>query len=175
MKLNVKIKRLNEAAVIPKYAHDGDAGVDLIATEDIIIEPGQTKLVPTGIAVSIPPGFEAQVRPRSGITLRTKLRVALGTIDAGYTGEIGVIVDNIAPQSYRTGHVLKTVDGKAELTGGLTRFLDENTYIVRKGERIAQLVFAPIETAHFVDADKLEETMRGINGYGSTGTKKEAE
>ncbi|AZU61043.1 dUTP diphosphatase [Neobacillus mesonae] len=154
MKLGVKIKRLSEDAVIPKYAHKNDAGVDLVASQDVIIEPGETKLVPTGIAVSIPPGFEGQVRPRSGITLRTKLRIQLGTIDSGYNGEIGVICDNI---------------GK-ELVGAN---LSENTYVIRKGDRIAQLVFAPIEQAHFYEVDTLDDTQRGVGGFGSTGVKED--
>src|SRR5574342_1134669 len=102
MNLNVKIKRLNEAAVIPKYAREGDAGFDLIATQDVIIEPGATTLVPTGLAFELPPGYEMRIRPRSGVTFKTKLRVQLGTIDSGFRGEVHVIVDNIsqAPQLF---------------------------------------------------------------------------
>src|SRR5690625_768901 len=96
----VKIKRLHPEAVLPKKAHEGDAGFDLVAVEDVIVEPGETALVPTGIAVELPEGFELQVRPRSGITLKTNLRVQLGTVDSNYRGEIGVIVDNTSQLQY---------------------------------------------------------------------------
>src|SRR5690625_5630144 len=92
----VGFKRLTDSAVIPTKAHASDSGFDLAASADVIIEPGETKVVPTGIAVELPEGYEAQVRPRSGVTAKTKLRVQLGTIDNGFTGGIGVIVDNIS-------------------------------------------------------------------------------
>jgi dUTP pyrophosphatase len=175
MRLNVKIKRLNEAAVIPKYAHEGDAGIDLVAVEDVIIEPGETKLIQTGLAFEIPPNFEIQVRPRSGVTLKTKLRVQLGTIDSNYRGEVGVIVDNIAERNHRTGNVLKTVDGKVETLQTLSRYLDENTYIIRKGDRIGQAVIAPVEHAYLNEVKTLSETQRGQGGFGSTGVTEEKE
>jgi dUTP pyrophosphatase len=169
MNLNVKIKRLNDNAVIPKYAHEGDAGFDLVAADDIIIEPGETKLIPTGLAFEIPPNFELQVRPRSGVTLKTKLRVQLGTVDSTYRGEIGVIVDNNAEPTYRTKHVVKTIDGERVGLTGITHFLDENTYIVRKGDRIAQGVISQVEHAHLNEVKMLSETKRGDGGFGSTG------
>jgi dUTP pyrophosphatase len=173
MKLNVKIKRLNEDAVIPKYAREGDAGFDLIATEDVIIEPGETKLVPTGLAFELPPGYEMTIRPRSGVTLKTKLRVQLGTVDSGYRGEVGVIVDNIAQKTGINVNYAMSIDG---IGANFKHFPNGNgsevyTYIIRKGDRIAQAVIAPFETAHFVDSDKLEESMRGGQGFGSSGVK----
>ena len=171
MRLNVKVKRLNDEAVIPKYAHEGDAGVDLITTEDIIIEPGETKLVPTGLAFEIPPNFEMQVRPRSGVTLKTKLRVQLGTVDSTYRGHVSVIIDNTAPRVFRTGNVVKTIDGKTETIHNLApSYVDENAYIIRKGDRIAQAVFAPVEHAFINEVKTLSETKRGDGGFGSTGT-----
>lgn len=169
--MNVKIKRLHPAAVIPQYAHDYDAGVDLVATEDVIVEPGATVKVPTGIAISLPAGYEAQVRPRSGITLKTKLRVALGTIDAGYVGEIGVIVDNVSPAySGYTKPYIYGIDGKiAENIAPNQETLF--TYLIRKGDRIAQLVIAPVEQATFIEVDTMEETQRGSGGFGSSGVK----
>jgi dUTP pyrophosphatase len=168
--MNVKIKRLHQAAVIPQYAHDYDAGVDLVATEDIIVEPGQTVKVPTGIAISLPAGYEAQVRPRSGITLKTKLRVALGTIDAGYVGEIGVIVDNIAHDySWGVGRYLGINNEPQTDIDGYEGASE--TYIIRKGDRIAQLVIALVEQAAFIEVDTLEETQRGSGGFGSSGVK----
>lgn len=187
MKLNVKIKRLNEDAVIPKYAREHDAGFDLIATEDVIIEPGETKLIPTGLAFELPPGYEMQIRPRSGVTLKTKLRVQIGTVDSGYRGEIGVIVDNIAQRDilevnlndkdveYWTTLYPDLIDGtSARDSQEVWRYCGDffvGTYLIRKGDRIAQAVIAPVETCHFVDADKLEESMRGGQGFGSSGVK----
>jgi dUTP pyrophosphatase len=167
MKLNVKIKRLHDAAVIPQYAREGDAGLDLIAVEDTIIEPGETKIVPTGIAISLPPGYEAQIRPRSGVTVKTKLRVQLGTIDSGYTGEIGVIVDNISRDNW--SNAARQIDNSyaRETLNKVT----PGSYMVRKGDRIAQAVIAPVEQAHFVEVDELGETSRGDKGFGSSGVK----
>jgi len=171
MRLNVKIKRLNEDAVIPKYAREGDAGFDLIATEDVIIEPGETKLVPTGLAFELPPGYEMQIRPRSGITLRTKLRVQLGTIDSSYRGEVSVIVDNIAERVNRTGNVLATIDGKTETIYSSARYYDENTYLVRKGDRICQAVISQVEHARFREVSEIEDTERGGGSFGSSGVR----
>jgi len=186
MKVNVKIQRLNEEAVIPKYAREGDAGFDLIATEDVIIEPGETKLVPTGLAFEIPPGYEMQIRPRSGVTLKTKLRVQLGTVDSGYRGEIGVIVDNIAsrgsfPKYYEIKY--EHIDGTStevpkhiredKFHGDYVEYdgVPRKTYLIRKGDRIAQAVIAPFETCHFVDAEKLAESQRGAGAFGHSGVK----
>ncbi|TPV37936.1 dUTP diphosphatase [Bacillus dicomae] len=148
MNLRVKIKRVKDVE-LPKYAKPGDSGFDLVAAEDTIIWPGETKVVPTGLAFEIPPGYEMQVRPRSGMTRNTKLRVVLGTVDSGYRGEVGVLVDNI-----------ESVKGK---------FM--NSQLIEKGTRIAQGVIAPVETAHFVEVDELSDSERGNRGFGSTGIK----
>ncbi|WCS66612.1 dUTP diphosphatase [Bacillus phage 0105phi7-2] len=142
MNLRVKIKRMKDVE-LPKYARKFDAGFDLVAAEDVVIKPGETKVVPTGLAFEIPPGYELQIRPRSGMSRETKLRVVLGTIDSGYRGEIGVIADN--------------------------NF--DLPYIVHAGMRIAQGVIAPVVTAHFVEVDKLSDSERGNYGFGSTGVK----
>jgi dUTP pyrophosphatase len=174
MKVNVKVKRLHPEAVIPQYAHEFDAGFDLVAVEDVIIEPGETKLVRTGLAMSLPPGYELQIRPRSGISLRTKLRVANapGTVDAGFRGEIGVIVDNIAPKTDYMTPIVRQIDGK-EIDYDEDETFAWGTYIIRKGEKIAQGVIKPVEQAHFVEVDELDETDRGANGFGSSGVKSE--
>jgi dUTP pyrophosphatase len=166
--LSVKIMRLCPDAVIPRYAHEGDAGFDLVAAADVIIEPGETALILTGIAVELPPGYELQVRPRSGITLRTKLRVQLGTVDSNYRGEVGVIVDNTLPDPHMTLTYALTIDG------GTFQIYDDmevegNSYIIRKGDRIAQGVIAPIAAVNFVEVDELSDTTRGESGFGSTG------
>lgn len=158
-RMQVRIKRLREDAVIPSYAHETDAGFDLYAAEDVIIEPGETALVPTGIAIDIPQGYEIQLRPRSGITRMTKLRVQLGTIDAGYRGDIGVIVDNIYPEVN-------------VLNGSTARLKAERTYRINKGDRIAQAVLAPIAQAAFAQVEEFDgDTERGENGFGSSGVR----
>lgn len=171
--LSVKIKRLHPDAVIPQYAKTGDAGFDLVAVEDIIVEPGETVKVPTGLAFELPEGYELQIRPRSGITLKTKLRVQLGTVDSGYRGEIGVIVDNIAENAY--GNVvqyLTHVDGNDYRTSG--DLYPNDTYLIRKGDRIAQGVIVPVKHATFMEVDELDDSSRGTGGFGSTGVVKES-
>lgn len=174
MKLNVKIKRLNDEAVIPKYAREGDAGFDLVAVEDTIVEPGATVLVSTGLAFEIPPGYEMQIRPRSGVTVKTKLRVQLGTVDSGYRGEVKVIVDNTnRDDDIEEDFLLDITDNLVsalDYLGAWNNF-ESGSYIIRKGDRIAQAVIAPFETCHFVDSDKLEESFRGDKGFGSSGVK----
>ena len=162
---NLLIKKLHPDAALPKYAKQGDSGFDLVAVEDTVIEPGETKLIKTGLAFEIPEGYEIQVRPRSGITLKTKLRVQIGTIDSNYRGEVGVIVDNIkTPTGYPTKLLwtLKSITGSDEARPDMT-------YIIRKGDRIAQAILAPVAYTEFVEVDELSETVRGVNGYGSTG------
>ncbi|ARO21565.1 deoxyuridine 5'-triphosphate nucleotidohydrolase (plasmid) [Bacillus tropicus] len=149
MKLRVKVKKLNKDVELPKYAREFDAGFDLVAAEDMIIEPGQTKVIPTGLAFEIPPGYELQVRPRSGMTRNTKLRVVLGTVDSGYRGEVGVLVDNTE----------------------IPKAINMQAHVIERGTRIAQGVIAPVITAHFKEVDKLSESDRGTGGFGSTGVK----
>lgn len=193
----VKIKRLHPNAIIPKYATELAAGFDLVATEDVIIAPGETKLIPLGFAVQIPEGFEMQIRPRSGVTLKTKLRVgnSPGTIDADFRGEVKVIVDNIAQLdyevdeiidydyeegSYSNGYEMSVIRHNALHTTDNTGYTPQGnvltedsvpvgTYIIRKGDRIAQGVIAPVYRAEFIEVDSLDETERGAGGIGHTG------
>ncbi|MDQ0154945.1 dUTP diphosphatase [Robertmurraya andreesenii] len=168
--MNVKIKRLHPEAVIPKYAHDYDAGFDLVATEDVIVEPGETVKVPTGLAFEIPQGYELQIRPRSGVTLKTKLRVQLGTVDAGYRGEVGVIVDNIASDPFGNfDHYPNGIDRNP--IERQEQEYEYDAYIIRKGDRIAQAVIKRVEQAQFIEVDELSETARGDGGFGSSGVK----
>lgn len=164
--MNVKIRKLHADAVIPQYATDGAAGFDLVAIEDVIIAPGETKLVRTGLAFEIPHGYEMQIRPRSGISLKTKLRIANapGTIDSDFRGEVGVIIDNIESggEDVVSGYPFFTEKGGIRFSDGV--------YIIRKGDRIAQAVIAPVVRADFVEADELTETRRAASGFGSTGT-----
>ncbi|EJV42107.1 dUTP diphosphatase [Bacillus toyonensis] len=168
MNLRVKIKRVKDVE-LPKYAKPGDSGFDLVAAEDMIIEPGQTKVIPTGLAFELPPGYEMQIRPRSGMSRKTKLRVVLGTIDSGYRGEVGVIVDNNNDKGPHMTRGIWTIDGKDLYE--VHEEMDSHTYIIRKGDRIAQGVIAPVETAHFVEVDELSDSERGTGGFGSTGVK----
>lgn len=169
--IKVGFKRLNDNAIIPTKAYPTDSGFDLYASEDVIIEPGETIKVPTGIAVELPPGYELQVRPRSGITLRTKLRVQLGTVDSNYRGEIGVIVDNIAPEDLDgmpCEYFALSIENKP-LPEYKSNFI-EGTYIIRKGDRIAQLVIQPIPSVKAYEVKgELSKTERGDRGFGSTG------
>ncbi|WP_431805498.1 dUTP diphosphatase [Bacillus pumilus] len=173
--MNVNIKRLSADATTPTYAYSTDACFDLYAAADVIIEPGETALVPTGLAFEIPAGYEMQIRPRSGITLKTNLRVQLGTVDSGYAGEVGVIVDNKDWNSKRYGcHMLDVTGAYVPLIGdyGWNEGFPLGTYVIRKGDRIAQAVIKPVEQATFTVVDALEDTERGAGGFGSSGVGK---
>ncbi|MGK9388871.1 dUTP diphosphatase [Bacillus sp. RK1064] len=169
--MNVNIKRLSADATTPTYAHSTDACFDLYAADDVIIEPGETALVPTGLAFEIPKGYEMQIRPRSGITLKTRLRVQLGTVDSGYAGEVGVIVDNIAEDIGKFTVLLNRTDGSDAYSPDL-ELVRLNTYSIRKGDRIAQAVIKPVEQATFTVVGALEDTERGAGGFGSSGVGK---
>ncbi|PFY16420.1 dUTP diphosphatase [Bacillus toyonensis] len=148
MKLRMKIKRL-KGVDLPKYAREFDAGFDLVVPEVTIIWPGETKVVPTGLAFKIPPGYELQVRPRSGMTRDTKLRAAFGTVDSGYRGEVGVLVN----------HTEKPIS------------LNMQAHVIERGTRIAQGVIVAVITANFYEVDELSESERGNLGFESTGIK----
>lgn len=163
--IKIGFKKLNKDAVLPVKAHETDSGFDLVACENVVIKPGETVIVPTGIAVQLPEGYEAQIRPRSGVTLKTKLRVQLGTIDNDYRGEIGIIVDNISPIENKEGD-----SGRCLIDGTPERYITE-TYEVRKGDRIAQLVIQKLTVVETIELDELDESDRGVSGFGSSGTK----
>jgi len=171
MKLRVKIKRLNESVELPKYAKPGDAGFDLVAAEDVIINPGETKVIPTGLAFEIPPGYEMQIRPRIGMSRKTKLRVVLGTIDSGYRGEVGVIVDNASLIEYASMPRFKAGILAGDNDFSITKPVKYEVIKISKGDRIAQGVIAPVETAHFEEVAELSGSERGTDGFGSTGVK----
>ncbi len=143
MSVQLKVKRLGPAATIPDRARPGDAGLDLYSAVDLEIAPGETRLVGTGLAIELPPGTEAQVRPRSGLALTHSVTVlnSPGTIDEGYRGEVGVILIN----------------------HGRTLFE------VRRGMKVAQLVVQPTLEVEVVAVDALSDTPRGTGGFGSTG------
>jgi dUTP pyrophosphatase len=144
----MKIKIVNKSKhPLPEYATLGSAGMDLRASIDapITLTPGERKLIPTGIYIALPVGYEAQVRPRSGLALKYGIGLAnmLGTLDADYRGEIGVILIN----------------------------LGQEDFVVNDGERIAQMVIAKHERAEWDVVEELDETERGEGGYGHTGIK----
>lgn len=148
MTVRLELKRLAHGADLPLPAYQSDlaAGLDLLAAVDelLLLEPGKRALVPTGLAMAIPAGYEGQVRPRSGLAAKNGVTVlnTPGTIDADYRGEVKVILIN----------------------------LGEDTFIIERGARIAQLIIAPIHQAEIVEVETLSETARGDGGFGSTGT-----
>ena len=144
MPLEISIRRLDPDVPLPSYAHPGDAGADLVTTEDITLKPGERALVPTGISIALPEGYAAFVHPRSGLAARHGLSIVNtpGTVDAGYRGEIKVALIN---------HDLA------------------EPLVLNRGDRIAQLVIQRVEHAVFVDVEDLPDSSRGAGGYGSTG------
>ena len=145
--IKILIKRLSKEVHLPKYETNGSSGMDLAANINSIIniEPGNIAIIPTGLALSIPKGFEVQIRPRSGLAAKQKISVlnTPGTIDADYRGEIKVILINLGQESFK----------------------------VEKGLRIAQMVVCPVVQAQLKEVDDLDETERDKGGFGSTGTK----
>ena len=133
----IPIELCHENAKIPTYARLGDAGADVYAVEDITIEPGETKLIKTGLKVAIPRGYELQLCPRSGLSLKTKMRFgnAFGIIDSGYRGEIGIIIENIEP---KIADITYEFNEKGQPI--ITSILHGKPYHIEKGQRIAQLV-----------------------------------
>src|SRR6266404_3115303 len=141
--MRIRIQKLHPDAVLPHYAHgpEEDAGMDLRSVERVVLSPGVAQGVPTGIAVELPPYCEMQVRPRSGLALKHSISAHFGTIDAGYRGEIRVIMFNL---------------GRAD-------------YVIEKGDRIAQLVMGKTFPIEWEEGDELRESRRGDGGFGSSG------
>ena len=141
--MTVKFMRIHPAAVLPAYAHPGDAGMDVCACETVTLQPGERKLVKTGLVMELPHGTEAQMRPRSGLALKCGVTLlnTPGTIDEGYRGEVGVILINLGTEPFE----------------------------VRPGMRIAQMVISPVLRADTVEVDAVSGTARGEGGFGSTG------
>ncbi len=142
--MRLEVKRLDPDLPLPRYAHEGDAGFDLYAAEDVVLGPFQRALVPTGIAVAIPEGYAGFVQPRSGLAIRAGLSLVNtpGLIDSHYRGEIKIIAINLDPTE---------------------------PIRITRGDKIAQFVIQPVERAALVEVDSLDETARGEGGFGSTG------
>ena len=140
----IAIQRLDQGLQVPSYAHPGDAGADLVSAIDVVLQPGERALVPTGLAIALPQGYAAFVHPRSGLAFKHGLSIVNtpGTIDEGYRGEIKVLLINHDPNE---------------------------AFTINRGDRIAQLVIQRVEQAEFVEVASLDDTARGAGGYGSTG------
>ena len=166
--MHIGFKLLSENAKLPTKANLTDSGLDIYAAADIVIQPGETVIVPTDLAIQLPRGYEAVVRPRSGITSKTKLRVQIGTIDESYRGNIGIMVDNIRPyyEGLQVFRYAETIDGQDVRQEEL---YDKGTYLIRKGDKIAQLVVQRIPTTVAVEIAEIGDTARGDNGFGSSG------
>ena len=143
MPMTVEFKKLQADAFLPAYAHPGDAGMDLRSVESLVVPAGERRLVRTGLAMALPMGYEAQVRPRSGLALKHGITVlnSPGTIDAGYRGEVGVILLNTGKEDFQIG----------------------------VGDKIAQFVIAPVTIAGICEVGELDDSERGSGGFGSTG------
>ena len=143
--MRIRIQPVHPAAVLPEYAHGPgeDAGMDLRAVDDAVLAPGVPQLVPTGLTIALPPGYEAQVRPRSGLALQHSITMpnAPGTIDSDYRGEIKAILVNFG----------------------------ETAFAIERGMKIAQLVIARHERIEFIETQELPASVRDVGGFGSTG------
>ena len=143
--IEIRLKRLphSDGLPVPSYATAHAAGMDVVAAEDVTLQPGGRHAVATGFAMAIPVGYEVQVRPRSGLALKHGISLpnTPGTIDADYRGELKVILIN----------------------------LGDAPFVIARGDRIAQLVAAPVQMARFTEVEELDETVRGSGGFGSTG------
>ena len=139
----LKIKKLSPTAILPSYAHADDAGLDLCADETIIIQPGERQLIPTGLAMAIPSGYVGLIWDKSGIASQHGLKTMAGVIDAGYRGEVKILVYNLSNQPY-------TVQART---------------------KIAQMLIQPVEQKRILEVPELDDTSRGAGGFGSTGMK----
>ncbi len=148
--MKINIKRLDNELPLPKYAHKGDAGCDLYSSIDQTILPHERALIPTAIAISLPEGYAAFVQPRSGLAAKHGISIVNtpGLIDSHYRGEIKVILINNDPRA---------------------------AFSVKRGDKIAQMVIQKVETADFVEVEELDETVRGVDGFGSTGVRVSSE
>ncbi len=143
--VKIKIQKIRENAIIPKYAHKGDVGMDLYSTISVRIKPGHRALIPSGLKIALPKGYESQIRPKSGLALKEGVTVlnSPGTIEAEYRGEYGIVLIN---------HSSKDV-------------------LVEEGQKVAQLVVKKVETVTVGVVESLDKTARGAGGFGSTGKK----
>ena len=157
--MKLGFKKVHPDAKLPSYSHEGDAGMDVYAVEDVELNSGKAKLVSTGLIADIPTGYEIQVRPRSGLALKQNITVwnSPGTIDSSYRGTIGIIMMYLPPVSdirFREHRVIP---------------LAADSKMIHKGDRIAQFVLAPVTRCEPVEISEVSDTERGTGGFGSTG------
>lgn len=166
--IQIPFVKCHPDAKMPEYAHPDDSGMDVYAVDDYVIHPGETKLIPTGIRVAVPNGYEIQIRPKSGRALKTKMRIAnsIGTVDAGFRGELQVIIENIEPP-------IKDITYDFDDNGRpiITSILRGSDMTIGKGEKFAQLVLMEVPKAVLFQVENLDDTERGNGGFGSTNLK----
>lgn len=138
--MNIKVKKLDSGAILPHYAHDDDAGMDLYSNENSILQPQERKLISTGIAMIIPQGYVGLIWDKSGMAAHHGLKTMAGVIDAGYKGEIKILIHNLSPIPFS----------------------------IEKGKKIAQMLIQPVEHKEIIEVKELDETPRGEKGFGST-------
>jgi len=141
--MTIRIKKTHSEAILPQYAHPGDAGMDFFSNEEINLKPGERKLIPTGISMAIPMGYVGLLWDKSGIASTFGIKSMAGVIDAGYRGEIRILLHN----------------------------LSQNEFKIEKGMKIAQMLIQPVEQKQLLEVDDLEDTQRSDGGFGSTGLK----
>ena len=139
--VDLRVKKLRENAVLPCYAHEGDAGLDLFSCINCSLESGQRMLIPTGVSFMIPKGYVGLIWPRSGLSFKKGVDVLAGVIDSGYRGEIGVVLLN-------TGY---------------------DDVVIKEGDKVAQILIQPVESVDVLEVDFLDESVRGEKNFGSTG------
>ena len=176
----IKFKKLSQTAIAPNKSHYNDSGFDLYADEDVTLAYGETKAIATNIALELPDGYMADVRPRSGLTSKTALRVHYGTVDAGYRGGIGIICENASAENARYSDAYsvaaalgvatsKDRDKIENLLEKSNEYNEKSVIGIKRGDKIAQLVIQRIPDIELIEADELNETARGAGGFGSTG------
>ena len=139
--MKIRIKKIHEEAIVPNFAHSGDAGMDLYSVEDLILKPGERVAVSTGISAEFPEGYVALVWDKSGMALKSGIKTMAGVIDSGYRGEYKIVLTNLSPENFE----------------------------IKKGQKIAQLLLQKIEVPEIEIAEELSEADRGEGGFGSTG------
>jgi len=177
MSINIFVEICREGVQLPEYANESDACMDIRSAEDVIIGQAETKIIPTGLKMAIPVGYELQIRPRSGISENTPLRVANspGTIDSGYRDEIGIIITNTCDEACcdkeDCEEFLASGCDKCKLCYGLTDKGNKNgKYEINKGDRIAQIILKPVPKMRFTEISDIKTIGNNRHGgFGSTG------
>jgi len=139
----IKIKKLVEEAKVPQYAHPGDAGMDFFSSEEMVLNPGERKLISTGISMAIPEGYVGLIWDKSGLAVKKGVKTMAGVIDTGYRGEVKILLHNLSTEEFK----------------------------IEKGMKIAQMLIQPVESRKITEVEDLEETERGEGAFGSTGLK----